>query len=427
MLSGFSAVAFGIAPRAPDAADLPQLWVTEKIQLSSLDEQLEALAAQPMSLVRGDVTRDSDTGESLLARLGAIDPSAAFFLRSDPIARMVLRGRSGKLVQARTDSDGQLVELVARYPSERREFATSHFVRLTISRVDGAWQARTELAPLSSRVQLASGTVHSTLFAATDEAGVPDVVASQLADIFSTDIDFHRELRRGDTFSVAYEALTADGEPVPWNDGAGRVLAAEFVNAGRAYHALWFDSASGRGGYFDAQGVSKRRTFLASPMEFSRITSGFALRFHPILQSWRRHLGVDYAAPVGTPVRAIGEGVVDFAGWQNGYGNVVQIQHGQDRSTLYAHLSRIDVRKGQRVTQGDHVGAVGMTGWTTGPHLHFEFRVNGEHRDPLVMAKSAESVALDESARPRFEEFARTYQAKLEIAESMVGKRASFE
>jgi murein DD-endopeptidase MepM/ murein hydrolase activator NlpD len=162
-------------------------------------------------------------------------------------------------------------------------------------------------------------------------------------------------------------------------------------------------------------------------MEFSRVTSGFAVRFHPILKSWRRHLGVDYAAPVGTPVRAIGEGVVDFAGWQNGYGQVVQIQHGKDRSTLYAHLSRIDVRKGQRVTQGDHVGAVGMTGWTTGPHLHFEFHVNGEHRDPLVMAKSAESVALDESARPRFEEFARTYQAKLEIAESMVGKRASFE
>jgi murein DD-endopeptidase MepM/ murein hydrolase activator NlpD len=176
-----------------------------------------------------------------------------------------------------------------------------------------------------------------------------------------------------------------------------------------------------------AEGVSKRRAFLASPMEFSRVTSGFALRFHPILKSWRRHLGVDYAAPVGTPVRSVGEGVVDFAGWQNGYGKVVQIQHGKERSTLYAHLSRIDVRKGQRVAQGDHVGAVGMTGWTTGPHLHFEFRVNGQHRDPLVMAKSAETVALDESARPRFEEFARTYQAKLEIAESMVGTRASFE
>jgi murein DD-endopeptidase MepM/ murein hydrolase activator NlpD len=119
--------------------------------------------------------------------------------------------------------------------------------------------------------------------------------------------------------------------------------------------------------------------------------------------------------------------VVDFAGWQNGYGQVVQIQHGKDRSTLYAHLSRIDVRKGQRVAQGDHVGAVGMTGWTTGPHLHFEFHVNGQHRDPLIMAKSADTVALDEAARPRFAEFARTYQAKLDIAESLVGARSRFE
>jgi murein DD-endopeptidase MepM/ murein hydrolase activator NlpD len=426
-LSGFSAVAFGIAPLAPDASELPQQWVTEPIALSSLDEQLEALAVHPMALVRGDVTRDSDTAETLLARLGAVDPSAALFLRSDPIARMVLRGRGGKMVQARTGSEGELVELTARYPSERQEFAGTHFIRLTMSRVDGVWQARSELVPLSSAVRLASGTIRSTLFAATDEAGIPDVIASQLADVFSTDIDFHRELRQGDSFSVVYEALTADGEPVTWNAGTGRVLAAEFVNAGRAHHAIWFDGASGRGGYFDIHGVSKRRAFLSSPMEFSRVTSGFAMRFHPILQSWRRHLGVDYAAPVGTPVRAIGEGVVDFAGWQNGYGQVVQIQHGKDRSTLYAHLSRIDVRKGQRVAQGDHVGAVGMTGWTTGPHLHFEFHVNGQHRDPLIMAKSADTVALDEAARPRFAEFARTYQAKLDIAESLVGARSRFE
>ena len=126
-----------------------------------------------------------------------------------------------------------------------------------------------------------------------------------------------------------------------------------------------------------------RRAFLASPMEFSRVTSGFAMRFHPILQTWRAHLGVDYGAPTGTPVRTVGDGVVEFAGVQNGYGNVVQVEHGNDRSTLYAHLSRIDVRKGQRVEQGQRIGAVGATGWATGPHLHFEFRVNGEHQDPL--------------------------------------------
>jgi murein DD-endopeptidase MepM/ murein hydrolase activator NlpD len=245
-------------------------------------------------------------------------------------------------------------------------------------------------------------------------------VAAQLAEIFSADIDFHRELRKDDSFSVVYEALTADGEVIPWNDGAGRVLAAEFVNKGRAYHALWFSGADGKGAYFGLDGRSNRRSFLASPMEFSRVTSGFAMRLHPLLNTWRKHLGVDYGAPIGTPVRTVGEGTVEFAGWQNGYGNVVQIQHGGDRSTLYAHLSRIDVRKGQQVEQGQRVGAVGMTGWSTGPHLHFEFRIHGQHQDPIQVAKASEPVMLDPGARERFAAAAKALQAKLDIAETLV-------
>ena len=136
---------------------------------------------------------------------------------------------------------------------------------------------------------------------------MPDTVATQLAEIFSTEIDFHRELRKGDTFSVVYEALTADGEPVPWNQGAGRVLAAEFVNAGHAHSAVWFADASGKGAYFDLSGRSKHSAFLASPLAFSRITSGFSMRFHPILKEWKRHEGVDYGAPTGTPVHVVGE------------------------------------------------------------------------------------------------------------------------
>jgi murein DD-endopeptidase MepM/ murein hydrolase activator NlpD len=147
---------------------------------------------------------------------------------------------------------------------------------------------------------------------------------------------------------------------------------------------------------------------------------------HPILQRMRAHLGVDYAAPTGTPVRVVGEGVVDFAGWQNGYGNVVHVRHGGDRVTVYAHLSRIDVRKGQRVDQGQHIGAVGATGWATGPHLHFEFRVGGVHQDPLKIAKASESVPLDPAARPRFAEWSRVVQGKLDLAET-VGSRPAFE
>jgi murein DD-endopeptidase MepM/ murein hydrolase activator NlpD len=343
------------------------------------------------------------------------------------VARRLVQGRGGKLVQARADENGHLSELVARFPAERSEQRLTHFTRLTLSRADGRWQSRLETAPLAASVRLASGSIRSSLFAATDEAGLPDAVASQLAEIFSADIDFHRELRKGDAFSLIYESLSADGEPVPWNEGAGRVLAAEFVNAGKVHQALWFVDASGRGAYVAPDGRSRQRSFLASPLEFSRVTSGFAMRLHPLAQTWRAHLGVDYGAPVGTPVRSVADGTVLFAGRQNGYGNVVEVEHSKERTTLYAHLSRIDVRKGQRVAQGDHVGAVGATGWATGPHLHFEFRVAGRHQDPLQIARAAESLSLEGADRTRFAGTAGLMRAKLQTAATVAMARVRFE
>ena len=296
-----------------------------------------------------------------------------------------------------------------------------------MQRKDGGWSSLIEVAPLVGQVRLASGTIRSTLFGATDEARIPDAIAVQMAEIFAADIDFHRELRKGDTFSVVYEALTADGEPVTWAPSTGRVLSAEFVNDGKAHQALWYADANGRGGYFGFDGQSKRRSFLASPMEFSRITSGFAMRMHPILQTLRAHRGVDYGAPTGTPVRSVGDGVVEFAGWQNGYGNVVKIEHGKERSTLYAHLSRIDVRKGQRIEQGQYVGAVGSTGWATGPHLHFEFQIRGQHVDPLQIAKASEAVTIEGAARAQFAALARSAKVQLDLAETLVGSRVQPE
>jgi murein DD-endopeptidase MepM/ murein hydrolase activator NlpD len=427
LLGGFGITAFGIAPMAPDAALMPQRVISESVTPDDLQAQSAALAEHSLTLLRNEITRGTDTPESLLARLGVNDSSAVAHLRSDATARRLLAGRGGKMVQAQAADSGALIELVARYPAERAELVKTHFTRMTIARTDGRWLTRLETVPLASQVRLGSGTIHSTLFAATDEAMLPDAVAAQLAEIFSADIDFHRELRKDDSFSVVYEALTADGEVIPWNDGAGRVLAAEFVNKGRAYHALWFSGADGKGAYFGLDGRSNRRSFLASPMEFSRVTSGFAMRLHPLLNTWRRHLGVDYGAPIGTPVRTVGEGTVDFAGWQNGYGNVVQIQHGGERSTLYAHLSRIDVKKGQQVEQGQRVGAVGMTGWSTGPHLHFEFRIRGEHQDPIQVAKASEPVMLDPGARERFAAAAKALQAKLDIAETLVSSNSRAE
>jgi len=421
-LAGFGATAFGISPLAPDAADLPSRIVTENVTPEGISSQLEALAANEIDFYRNDLTRASDTADTLLRRLGVDDLRAAAFIRGDVSARKLLTGRAGKMVQVRTDTSGELEELVARYAAESSDQFSTHFTRMRISRVNGQFLTKLETAPLAAQVRMGSGTIRNSLFAATDEAHIPDPVASQLAEIFATDVDFHRELRKGDSFRLIYEALTADGEPITWNQSSGRVLAAEFTNNGKTFAAVWFkDPASGKGAYFDMTGQSKRRSFLASPMEFSRITSGFAMRFHPILQTWKQHNGVDYGAPTGTPVRTVGDGVVDFAGWQNGYGNVISIKHSNNRSTVYAHLSRIEVRKGQRVDQGTRIGAVGATGWATGPHLHFEVKLNGQQQNPLNIAKASETLAISPAAKAQFTQLAQGVRTQLDAAQTVSG------
>jgi murein DD-endopeptidase MepM/ murein hydrolase activator NlpD len=221
-------------------------------------------------------------------------------------------------------------------------------------------------------------------------------------------------LRAGDRFNVVYEALEADGEPMR----TGRILSVEFVNKGKLHQAMWFEEPGRKGGYYTLDGKSLDTSYLASPMEFSRVTSGFAARFHPILHRWRAHLGVDYGAQTGTPVRTVGDGVVEFAGEQNGFGNVVIVKHNNSDQTVYAHLSRIDVQPGQRVNQAQHIGAVGATGWATGPHLHFEFRVNGLHQDPVEMARRSGGAPLSASAAPEFDRIARSMRAQLAAAAS---------
>ena len=196
-------------------------------------------------------------------------------------------------------------------------------------------------------------------------------------------MDFHRDLRRGDRFTVVYEMFFHNGRAVK----SGRVLGAEFVNGKRAFRAVYFEGAEGKG-YYTPEGKNLRKAFLRSPLEFSRVSSGFGMRQHPIMQSWRAHKGVDYAAPSGTRVRATSDAVVDFAGRQGGYGNMLVLRHHGGITTVYAHLQGFapGVKKGARVSQGEVVGYVGQTGWATGPHLHYEFRVNNEHRNPLTIA-----------------------------------------
>ncbi len=426
--AGFGVTAFGVAPLS-SVDSQAQLLITESVLPADLQAQLSSLGQHGLSLFRNDTTRPGDTADSLLRRLGVDDAEAAIFLRRDKLARELLSGRSGKMVQVNADASGQMKELVARYPARNAAQFKTHFTRLRITRDGHHFNVSVETAPLAAMPKMGSGVVVDSLFNATDEAGMPDSIATQLAEVFATEINFHRDLRRGDTFSVVYETLTADGEPITWNESAGRVLAAEFVNRGESHSAIWFESAQAgqRGAYFDPSGRSRQRSFLASPMEFSRVTSGFAMRFHPILQSWRKHAGVDYAAPVGTPVRVVSDGTVEFAGWQKGYGNVVIVKHAGDRSTLYAHLSRINVRKGQAVTQGMHIGAVGMTGWATGPHLHFEFKVGGLQRDPSVIASLANTVTLSPASRGQFAQVAQSSRVQLDLARSTNPTSETFE
>jgi murein DD-endopeptidase MepM/ murein hydrolase activator NlpD len=422
-LATFGATAFGVAPVSPEPVLPPHRIVVEALPMLELARQREALERHDTHWYRSTETRSGDTMASLFARLGVLDNAALVAATRDPHAKRLLEGRAGKRIRSSTDENGRLLELVARLPARDTSQNLTHFTRLTLRDGPEGLQSLVESVPLSKGTRMASGTIRSTLFAATDAVDLPDTIAVQIADIFANEIDFHRELRRGDSFRVVYETPMADDEPATWTGGSGRVLAAEFVNKGRKHDAVWYQNDQGRGQYFDFQGQSRRSAFLASPLEFSRVTSGFSMRMHPILKSWRQHLGTDFAAAAGTPVRTVGDGVVEFAGVQRGYGNVVIVKHSQQRSTLYAHLSRIDVGHGQTLNQGDRIGAVGSTGWSTGPHLHFEFKVAGEHQDPLTIAKAAETVALSARDRKAFASLSQGYTHQLQVASTLADAR----
>ena len=363
--------AFGIAPgTAP--TDVKRQLVREAIDLPApapVDQGPERFLAQERVL-RGD------TAAVLFERLGVRDPQAMAYLRGDAVGRSLFRQLvPGRMIQAETDGEGGLVAL--------RYFLGTNAL-LEVERDGSRFTSRQRSVSDAPRTYYKSATIRSSLFAATDAAGIPDAIAVQLARVFSTDIDFHTDLRRGDRFSVVYDMHYEGGELV----APGRILAAEFVNAGHVYHAVLFKDEDGTEAYYSLDGASRAKAFLRSPMEFSRVSSGFGGRMHPIFKNWRAHTGVDFAAPRGARVVATADGVVLAAGPRGGYGNAVEVRHGGGVTTLYAHLSGFapGVRSGTRIRQGDLVGYVGSTGYATGPHLHYEFKIAGVHQDPMRVA-----------------------------------------
>ncbi len=373
--------AFGIAPDT----------VTEPVARTEVVQEVALSLSPPAGKAdegywREERIQRGDTLAALLSRLGAEDPEAAAFLRNTRSARTLYQLIPGRTVRVLATADGKLLAL--RYQTSGRV--------LNVRRQGDTFSLTEEAVELERRVLMKSGEIRSSLFAATDASGLSDAVATQIADIFSTDIDFHRDLRRGDRFTVVYEMYYDQGEAVR----SGRLLAAEFVNQGKSYQAVYFLYAEGQGGYYTPGGKNIRKAFLRSPLEFSRISSGFSDRFHPILKQWRAHKGIDYAAPSGTRIKATGDAVVEFAGrHQGGYGNLVVLRHQSKYTTWYGHLSGFakGIRKGARVAQGDVIGYVGATGLATGPHLHYEFRINDVHQNPLrVVLPSAPPISPEQ-------------------------------
>lgn len=373
--------AFGIAPNSPS---FEEIQVEEVVLDISIPEAIAETQAN-QTFWRQENIRRGDTIAAILNRLDVSNQDSTDFLQAARGSRAMRQLKPGQTVYAQTTADGELLTL--RYFFGNEEL-------FLMEKTDDAFKMTEQPVELDTRIHMKSGEINSSLFAATDNAGIPNNIAMQLTEIFASEIDFYRDLRQGDRFTVVYETFANDNGK---RAKTGRVLAAEFVNKGKSHQAIYFKASNGADGYYTPEGESLRKAFLLSPLTFSRVSSGFTnARFHPILKEWRAHKGIDYAAPTGTPVKATASGIVAFSGSQKGYGNLVVLKHNGKYETAYGHLSRFasGMSKGKRISQGDVIGYVGSTGMATGPHLHYELRIDGVQRDPTnVVLPSAPPIA----------------------------------
>jgi murein DD-endopeptidase MepM/ murein hydrolase activator NlpD len=368
--------------------------------------------------VRQELIRSGDSLPRLFERLQIDDPDALAHIQGDARGREALRQlRAGQRITATVGDDGRVHTLSVPLAAGAG--------RLSVSKNDeGHFFLSVSADASDTLIEIKAAQIDSSLFAASDRAGIPDRVAASLADLFGTEINFQRDLRRGDRFAVIYESLFDQGVAV----GTGRVLAAEFVNKGKRYRVALFSNEQGKEEYYLEDGKSLKEALLLAPLEFSRVSSSFGRRLHPIHKSWRLHAGVDYAAPTGTAVKAASDGIVSFVGVQGGYGNIVILDHRNTYSTAYAHLNGFvsGLRKGQRVSQGQVIGYVGMTGWATGPHLHYEVRINNVPHDPLKVALP-EVPPLQKAELARFKTVSGDYFARLDLVSAPIMARLEEE
>lgn len=390
--------AFGLAPDTKTLDITPQT-VIEAIALPAL-----ASAGDTGTFERESVIQSGDTLAHALSRLKIDDLEIQRLLATDAVRQLASGIRVGRRIQATTTLDGQLQAI---------QFERSGAPALTVLRQGDGFAAQESSDLLETRVVMRSGRILSSLYGATDSAGIPDRIANHMAETFSTSLDFREDLRRGDTFSVIYTVDYRNGEPI----ATGKLLAAEFVNAGKSYRVVLFRDASGREDYYTPEGESLKKGFLRSPLEFSRVTSSFSnSRKHPVYGFHRAHTGVDFGAPTGTRVKATGDASVVFAGRKGGYGNLVILRHTNGYETYYAHLSAFasGIRKGIAVSQGQNIGYVGATGTATGPHLHYEVRIAGKPKNPMAI-KLPGAAPLTTAQRKEFQQQTGNWSEKLAL------------
>ena len=410
LMLGTGVVAFGVSPDLPDAAQWPVRQVLETMNAPLAVS--EPTTSNPEILIhQSQLTRRDDSLQTLLKRLGVDDREAQTFLAHDAKSRLLLTGSSGKLASVTRTPQGRLKTLSVRWV----DTSIQRISRLVVDQQEGGYQSRIEQPTPRRLEQFGSLTIRSSFYAATDQAGIPDAVAAQTVEAFSGDIDFQRDLKRGARVSLVYEAFELDGEIL----FTGQLLGAEIQNGKDTHQAMWFQQAGQNGEFVSLDGASQRRAYLASPLAFSRVTSSYGPRIHPVFGGQRAHKGTDYGAPAGTPIRTVADGVVSFAGRKGGYGNYVVIQHPDKAATAYAHLGRVDVRLGQRVQQGQTIGTVGSTGTATGPNLHFEYLVRGVRTNPSTITSAPASSTTVVASLPAFKQAAKAMREQLGVAASV--------
>ena len=396
-------------PQAPTAAGQPVITDSQASTLAAIAPLADqATPVEPATVWQEITVKRGDTLAGIFSRLDISPQQLQALLDKGGAVKNLKKIYPGQVLRIASSAEHGLEEL--NYPIDKLS-------TLEISRSSEDFDVSTSHRTPESREKHASGAIESSLFLAAGRAGLSDNLTMELAGIFGWDIDFALDIRKGDQFTVLYEDQYIDGEFI----GHGNILAAEFINNGQRYQAVRYTDSGGKTDYYSLDGKSMRKAFLRTPVEFSRISSRFSTgRKHPILNKIRAHKGVDYAAARGTPIRATGNGKIVHRGKKGGYGKTVVLQHGTKYSTLYAHLSnyRQGQKVGSRVKQGDIIGYLGSTGLATGPHLHYEFRVDGTHRDPLRV-KLPGAEPLQKKYHDDFNRKAEALLAQLDLVRSI--------